>query len=75
MLAIWASTREQISQTAEAIAAIDSELQGKDFGIEYVQGLQVRLCEVCDNIIERGAEASAFGLQVSVVPTFTRSSS
>jgi DNA sulfur modification protein DndD len=54
----WALTNQEIRKATEQMSAIDSELQGKDFGLEYVRGLQNRLKEVCDDIIAQGAKVT-----------------
>jgi DNA sulfur modification protein DndD len=54
----WSQTRDDIRKTTEEISAIDSELQGKDYGLEEIRALQGRLREVCDDLIVRNSEAT-----------------
>lgn len=54
----WAQTSQDIQKVTEQMSAIDSELQGKDFGLDYVRSLQNRLKEVCDDIIAAGANVT-----------------
>jgi|GEM_PF-1935833 len=54
----WSQTREEIRQTVEAISAIDSELQGKDYGLDEIKALQSKLRQVCDDLIVQNAEAT-----------------
>ena len=62
-----ALTNQEIRKVTEQMSAIDSELQGKDFGLDYVRGLQNRLKEVCDDIIAVSATvAQCAGLSYSV---------
>ncbi len=52
----WAKTKQEINQVTGEISSIDSELQGKDFGLEYVQALQNRLRTVVDDLIKQSAQ-------------------
>lgn len=55
----WSLTTDDIARITEEISSIDSDLQGKEFGLEYVQGLQKRLRDVNDDLIERNAEVQS----------------
>ncbi len=54
----WSEIRDEIRRTTEAISAIDSELQGKDYGLEEIKGLQSQLRQVCDDLILHSSEAT-----------------
>ena len=57
--AMWASTKDQIRKTIEAISNVDSQLQGKDFGLEEVRALQGKLRQVNDELIQRSSDVAA----------------
>ena len=63
----WAQTREDIRRTGEEISAIDSDLQGKDYGLEEIKGLQAKLRQVCDDLILQNAEATRTQEAASVI--------
>jgi DNA sulfur modification protein DndD len=54
----WTQTRDDIRRTVEEISSIDSELQGKDYGLDEIKGLQGKLRQVCDDLIIQNAEAT-----------------
>lgn len=54
----WSETKEALRKVQGEISATDSELQGKDFGLEEIRALQSKHKEVTDDIIERNAEVS-----------------
>ena len=46
------STLEEIRKATERLSQIESKLRGKDFGIEYVKGLQTKRDRIKDDIAE-----------------------
>ncbi|PAY16674.1 hypothetical protein CKO51_25635 [Rhodopirellula sp. SM50] len=52
----WSKTKQEIGQVTGDISAVDSELEGKDFGLDYVQALQNQLRSVNDDRISRSVE-------------------
>lgn len=47
-----ALTEQRLHQVSGELSAIDSELTGKDFGVEYIDGLQRALRRVQDDIVD-----------------------
>lgn len=56
--AAWAAAKEEIRKATEEISRLDSDLQGKDFGLEELRALQSKLREVTDNMVQRGSEVT-----------------
>jgi len=52
----WAKTQEEIDRVTSEVSLVDSELQGKDFGLDNIQALQSKLRTVVDDLIHRNAE-------------------
>ena len=52
----WAKTQEEINRVTVEISKIDSDLQGKDFGLDNIQALQTKLRTLVDDLIQRNAE-------------------
>ena len=52
----WSTTKQEISKVTGEISAVDSELEGKDFGLEYVQALQNKLRKINDDRVQRSVE-------------------
>ena len=53
----WAKTQQEIHQVTAEISKIDSDLQGKDFGVDNIQALQTKLRTLVDDLILRNAES------------------
>lgn len=53
---VWSKTKQEIAQVTGEISAVDSELEGKDFGLDYVQALQNQLRSKNDEITKRSVE-------------------
>lgn len=49
----WSKTKQQIAQVTGEISAVDSDLEGKDFGLDYVQSLQNKLRSINDEITKQ----------------------
>ena len=48
----WSQTKMEIESNQGAISAIDSELEGKDFGLDNLNALQSRMRQLKDDIID-----------------------
>jgi DNA sulfur modification protein DndD len=49
----WSMTKQEIGSVTGEISAVDSALEGKDFGLEYVQALQGKLRNINDELVHR----------------------